>query len=189
MALDRTLFEVSVRESDRGREYWLARPWLVDRRAEVQRADVLVVPWEDFRDDEPALYPQGSADVVRQLAGYGALSLELAIDEDRYHEISMHSKMHRMPTMLVKIVLLPAVGGMLGNLMTELVKGGNHRDQVKLRVIVEGDHGRCASIDYEGPPGRLAHTLLAEADRCFPDQGAVELPATAPLVPEGQPSI
>ena len=178
MALDRTLFEISVKESDHGREYWLERPWLSDRRPEVQRADILIVPWEDFRDNEPALFPQGAADFVRRLAEYGSLSMELAIDEDRYHEILLHSKMHRVPTMLVTLLALPALAGMLGNLMTDLVKGSGNSDQVKMKLIVEGAHGRCIALEYEGPPERLADTLIKEADRCFPEQNADHAPAT-----------
>jgi hypothetical protein len=40
MSLDRTLFERSIKESDHSREYWLDRPWLNERRREVQGADV-----------------------------------------------------------------------------------------------------------------------------------------------------
>lgn len=170
MPLDRTLFEVSIKESDKGREYWLSRPWLEDRRSTVQQADVLVVPWEDFRDDEPALYPKGASDFVNDLSSTGSLSMELAVDEDHYFEIMLHSKLDRLPTMLVTLVALPALAGMLGNLMTNVVTGGNESGQVKMKVIVEGEYGRCVSLDYEGPPTRLAETLLQESYRCFPEQ-------------------
>lgn len=170
MALDRTLFEISVKESDKGREYWLGRPWLAQRRADVQQADVLIVPWEDFRENEPALFPKGAADLALRLAELGPLSVELAVDEDQYQEILLHSKMHRIPTVLATLLVLPAFAGMLGNLMTEAVKGGSDRDQVKMKLIVEGEHGRCIALEYEGPPNRLADTLLEEAGRCFPDR-------------------
>lgn len=169
MAFERTLFEISVKESDQSREYWLDRPWLSERRAEVQQADILVVPWEDFRENQPALFPQGAADLVRQIAQYGSLSLALAIDEDQYSEILLHSKMHRVPTMLITLVALPAFAGMLGNLMTDLVKGGSKQDQVQMKLIVEGDHGRCIALEYQGPPDRLADTLIKEAERCLPE--------------------
>lgn len=169
MTLERTLFEISVKESDQGREYWLDRPWLSERRAKVQQADILVVPWEDFRENQPALFPQGAADLVRQIAQYGTLSLELAIDEAQYSEILLHSKMHRVPTMLVTLVALPAFAGMLGNLMTDLIKGGGKHDQVQMKLIVEGDNSRCIALEYQGPPDRLADTLVKEAERCLPE--------------------
>lgn len=169
MPLDRTLFEISIKESDKGREYWLSRPWLEDRRTIVQQADVLIVPWENFRENEPALYPKGSSDFINDLSATGSLSMELAVDEEHYYEIMLHSKLDRFPTMLVTLVALPALAGMLGNLMTNVATGGNESGQVKMKLIVEGEYGRCVSLDYEGPPTRLAETLLQESHRCFPE--------------------
>ena len=179
MALDRTLFEITVKESDRGREYWLDRPWLIDRREAALDADVLVVPWEDFREGESALFPQGAADLVQQLSEKGPLTLFIAIDEERYQEILLHSKKHRFPTMLVKAIALPALAGMLGNIMSDLIKGGKSSDTVEITVVVEGDHGHCISLAYQGPPSRVTDTLLKEAERC--------LPPTAPTSPTAIP--
>jgi hypothetical protein len=82
--------------------------------------------------------------------------------------------------MLVTLVALPALAGMLGNLMSDVLKGGGKEDQVKIKLIVEGDHGRCIALEYEGPPDRLADTLVKEADRCFPNASA-PLPSPPPL--------
>lgn len=172
MALDRTLFEISVKESDRGREYWLDRPWLKDRRNDVRSADILVVPWEDFREGAPALYPQGSADFIRDLSRYGSLTFELAIDEEEYREILLHSKLIRLPVMVVTLVALPALAGMLGNLMSDAVKGNDKPDQVEMSVIVQ-DHGCNIWVNYKGPPDRLADSLRQEASRCFPQRDAL----------------
>lgn len=169
MALDRTLFSVSVKESDKGREYWLNRPWLAVRRRDVQGADILVVPWEDFRENLPALFPQGTADFVAQLTLRGGPTLQLAIDGEVYQEILLHSKMHRLPTFVLNSVLLPALAGMLGNLLTEVFKAGGENDAVHLKVIVEGGHGHCISIDYEGPVEKMPSTLLEHAERCLPE--------------------
>lgn len=182
MALDRTLFEISLKESDQNREYWLNRPWLAARRSDVQSADILVVPWEDFREGAPALFPQGSADLVRELSQLGSLTFELAIDEDQYQEILLHSKQFRIPMMVVTMLAVPALAGMLGNLMSDAVKGNDTTDQVEMSLIIQGDHGRSVSLRYKGPPGRLAETLVAEAMRCFPDQSVA--PALEPL-PDG----
>lgn len=183
MALDRTLFEISVKESDKSREYWLDRPWLEARRDEVRSTDVLIVPWEDFREGSPALFPQGAADTVRQLAQFGNLTLGIAVDGDSYQEILMHSKMHRLPTMLVKVALLPALAGMLGNLMSDFIIGGENGDKVELKLIVQGEHGKCISLDYSGPPNRLVETIVAETERCLP----VSSNASEPSVKKASP--
>jgi hypothetical protein len=168
MSMDRTLFELSVKESGYNRAYWLKQPWLEVRLDDVRAADVLVVPWENFRPEQPALFPLGSGDLVRSLREMGALTFEFAIDEDQYGEILLHSKATRLPAMIVTSLMLPALAGMLGNLMSDLVQNGGPKDAVEMRVIVEGDHGRCIAIDYRGPPSRAVDALVTEAERCLP---------------------
>lgn len=170
MALERTLFEIRVKECKENREYWLSRPWLSTRRDSVLGADVLVVPWENFRENQAALYPKGSTEVISELARQGPLSIALAVDDEQYVEILLHSKMQRLPALLVTHVALPALAGMLGNLMYDSIAEDDEVEQVQIKLIVQGENGQCVSLDYSGPPGRLAETLIEEASRCFPNQ-------------------
>lgn len=168
MALDRTLFEIRVKESDQNREYWVNKPWLQDRRADVRCADILVLPWVDFREEGETLFPLGTADIVAMIAAATDLTVGVAVDRTGYKEILLHSKEHRFPTLLVNSLILPAVAGVLSNLATDAIKGVQGPATVELRVIVEGDHGRCISVDYKGPPDRLSTELLDEVNRCLP---------------------
>lgn len=168
MAIERTLFEISVKESDCNREYWLKKPWLATRRNDIQDTDVLVVPWENFRENEPALFPKGSIDVVAELSDCGPLSIAFAVDDDHYVEILLHSKKLRMPAMLVTYIAFPALAGMLGNLMSDALKRDTEVDQVEMKIIVQGENGQCIALEYSGPPGRLAETMVDQVARCFP---------------------
>lgn len=170
MALERTLFQVSVKESEKNREYWLQRPWISDRKQEVMAADVLLVPWENFRENEPALFPQGTAQIYQAISKMGDISFGLASDEQEYREIALHSKLSRLPQMVVTTLMLPALAGMLGNLMSDSVHGGKPDDLVEFKVIVQGTNGRCIDIEYKGPATRLADTLIDEVERCFPGE-------------------
>jgi hypothetical protein len=55
---NRTLYELVVAESDHGRAYWAERPWLSEGAKEnIRSADVLIVPWVDFRPSHPIPLP------------------------------------------------------------------------------------------------------------------------------------
>ena len=168
MAIPRSLFEVVVKESNENRQFWLNQEWLQERKKQVENAEILAVPWINFREDQPALFPLGSDDVVNELRRFGGTVIDFAIDEINYREIMMHSDTYRLPKLFLKNIVLPALAGLLGNLMTEYLKAGAETDRVEVTLIIEGDHGKCISLDYKGPPTRLVETILSESNRCFP---------------------
>lgn len=53
----------------------------------------------------------------------------------------------------------------------DVVAKGSPTDTVEMKVIVEGEHGKCISIEYKGEPGRALDTLTKEAERCLPKIG------------------
>lgn len=173
MTVNQTLFEIKVTESNKNREYWISRQWLSDRRSDVTSADILAVPWENFREGDAALYPQGTGEFINLLKRH-SLNVDIAIDEQHYHEILLHSKLYRLPTLVVTLVALPALAGIIANLVTELMTGSPADDRVKFNVIVQGIHGKCISIEYEGPANRLAESLVSEASRCLPSEPQIK---------------
>ena len=168
MTFDRTLYEVRVKETDRNREYWVSRPWLDERRDEVREADILIVPWENFRNEEATLFPRGTTDIAAKVREFSGLSVAIAVDRLAYKEIMLHSKEHRLPTIFVREILLPTLAGILATLAADAVLHGSPDDKVEVSVIVEGKQGRCISVEYKGPANRLAETVVQEAERCLP---------------------
>lgn len=182
--LERTLYSVDVKESDRGREYWAARPWIGAALEGVRTAPILVVPWEDMRENLPVAFPQGTDAFVKRLRARGEFDFAIAATPEVYAEISLHSKVWRFPTLLVTHLLLPALAGALGDEIHDVIQKGSSNDTVELRVIVEGDHGKAISIEYKGPPSRAVDTLTTEAGRHLPaiTRKASELPPETPIV-------
>ena len=69
MALNKILFRLEVSETDRARAYWAAKPWATgELRDQIGSADLVIVPWEGFREDKPALFPECASDVIRTLS-------------------------------------------------------------------------------------------------------------------------
>lgn len=173
--LSRTLFHVEVRETDKNRNYWATRSWVASDSPQVRNADIVLLPWENFRDGHPILFPQGTPDFLREIKENTNLKIAIAVDRENYEEISLHGRALRWPTILVSSVILPIVIGVITNRIDEFISKGidlgstdQIEDTIEMGLIIEGEHGRCISIMYKGPPSRLVETLVAESARCLP---------------------
>jgi hypothetical protein len=169
-SLSRTLFRVEVSETSRGRDYWATRPWCHGAAGDaVRSADLVIVPWENFREKNEALFPQGAGDICRDLkADLEDAHITIAVDKEKYKEIALHAHEFRIPTLLVTAVLLPALGQVIGNRVDRWLPGFQTEASVDLEIIVEGSRGRCISIKYKGPKEKLVETILTQTERCLP---------------------
>lgn len=169
--LSRTLFQVEVRESDKNRNYWANRPWASASSGIIREADIVVVPWEDFRNGYPALFPHDTLSLFEEIQAGSKLSVAIAVPEEDYKELSLHGRELRWPTLLVSGLILPIIATVLGNRIDSFLTDGFDPDTVEIEIIVEGDFGKCISIKYKGPPNRLKETILFEHQNCFADKG------------------
>lgn len=123
--LSKTLLSLNVSESEKDRGYWASRPWVSAMTAEkIRSADVLVVPWEDFRPESPALFPQGTTDFVGALKAGDLGAVEVAVDQENYAEIALHADEWRLPTLVCSTVLLPILLNLLSNHLDQWLSRG-----------------------------------------------------------------
>lgn len=157
---------IEVSNSDLDRAYWVARPWVsAATAATLQNSDVLVVPWENFRPDRPALYPEGTSDVVKNLRR--ELKVDVAIDRDQYAEIALYADAWRLPTLFCQYAAIPLLINLLSNEVDRRFLNSSEKPSVSIELIVEGPSGQCASIKYKGPAEKLPDELLNQAGACF----------------------
>lgn len=165
-----TLFRLEVKKTNKNREYWTTREWLeTHHRADIRAADIIILPWENFREGQSALFPQGTTAVVQHLKRHlPERKVAIAIERDQYKEIALHAREWRFPALLLSIVLLPALSDVIATQLNDWISSPQEDDKVHMEVIVESENGRCISIKYEGPPDKLAQTLVEQASRCLP---------------------
>lgn len=170
VGLNRTLFELTVAESDRGRAYWAERPWLAnEERIKVRDADILVVPWVDFRPSHPVLFPSGTGDVVRSFSSElaGKLAVALAGGPEQYQEVALHADEWRLPTFFTTAVVLPMFVQVLSNHIDRWLTTKPNEPTVQVELLIETAPERCFSIKYKGPPSEAIKTIIEKADACI----------------------
>jgi hypothetical protein len=168
MSLNRTLFQVEVTESDKGRDYWATRSWVASGE-EIRSADVVVVPWENFREGKGALFPQGTTSYYRELTeALKSSRVTMGVDQTAYEEIALHADANRLATILVSLVVLPFVVNLLSSKVDRWISDSNPPTAIEMEMIIEGDHGKCVSIKYKGPPGVLIENITKQAEACLP---------------------
>lgn len=166
-----TLYRIEVKESNKSRSYWAADGRFHELEEGLRSADILILPWENFREDEQFLYPQGTADFCKKLSNVIDQEVLLVALEGQYSEIALHSKCWRVPTIMLNKVLLPAAGSLLAMAIYGALDSVQENDSVEINLLVEGDNGQCFEFSYKGPPSRSIDSLLNEAENCFPDVG------------------
>jgi hypothetical protein len=99
MVLNRTLYSVEVSETDRNREYWATRTGITaETIAAIRSADLVVVPWENFREGQSSLFPQGSARHIKVLQqALPERKIAIAVEPIAYQEIALHAREWRWP--------------------------------------------------------------------------------------------
>lgn len=110
---DDVLFHVEVRETDKNRSYWANKPWASGCAQEIRRAEIVVVPWENFRKEHPAVFPQETNEILARLRTVPRLHVVVGIDRENFQEVSLHGRAWRWPTLFVTSVVLPIVVGVL----------------------------------------------------------------------------
>lgn len=169
----RTLFSVDVRETDKNRDYWASRPWISSEQGAARSADILIVPWENFREMD-ALFPDGTTEFYKLLKKKTDKTVSVAIDRDKFHEVALHANEWRLPTLLVGGILLPIISDVLADQVKQWMTTPSSGDTVEMQLIVERKSGPCISLRYKGPPDKLVPTILDQTRKCLNDRDLEE---------------
>jgi hypothetical protein len=168
--MDKTLFSLTVAETERNRNFWTTQSWITGVTATTARkSDVLILPWDDFRDGHPALFPQGTTDFIKALRARTNHSLAIAVDQSSYREIALHAFEWRLPKILCNTLVIPVFLNVLASYIYEELQSHPDTQIVQQELIVDDEQGRCISIQYKGPPNDLVETFKQQISACFPD--------------------
>lgn len=186
--LDRPIFRLEVKETAKGRYYWRTNKKISEQvRLQVSAADVLVAPWEQRAETGPS-FPDGTTYFYRFLQeSLEGRSLLILADRESYTELALHGESLRLPSIIVSKFMLPVLVLVVAHFAIENLDGTEAGALVEFELVVENEDGRCISIRYEGPPDRIADSLISEAERCFPSTSPTSTAKPTPDENEPKP--
>jgi hypothetical protein len=167
------LWTVSVAE--RGFDYWRSREYVDDKlRAQLQSADILIVPNEGFAEYKGPLFPVGTEGVYTYMKknAPAGVNVDICVDDDKYKELALHFDWLIIPLFVVTALAAPTAV----NLVSAYLKkrwglgdgsAGEQSRGVKMHIVVEhkvGNDVKRGAISYEGSPEKLPESMKAAFD-------------------------
>jgi hypothetical protein len=173
---------LEVRETERNLAYWYSRPFVSpELRARIEKAPILLVPQEGFRDYAGPVFPVGTEEMFRraQEDTKAGGPFDVCISDEDYKELALHESLF--------IVVTIAIGSLVGapivvNIVSEYLKGKllspakEKTATAKFTLIVsetstkDAKH-RAIEMKYEGPVDKLEPTFTARLAELMRLQG------------------
>ena len=140
---------------------------------DIKKANLLIIPNENFRDEGDILFPETTRefyDYIRDNANDGIVA-DIAISDDDFKRIELHSAVFEVATIIVQYVILPVATSIVGSFLYELAKK-HHRNPedttAKVKIITEETKSKkCKIITYEGPVSGIKEALDEAAKDIF----------------------
>ena len=140
---------------------------------DIKKANLLIIPTEDFRDEGDILFPETTRefyDYIRENANDDIVA-DIAISDDDFQRIELHSAVITVATIIVKNAVLPIVTGMISAFLYDLLKKHHRKSEdttAKVKIITEETKSKkCKTITYEGPVSGIKEALDEAAKDIF----------------------
>lgn len=163
---------LEVRETERDLTYWHTRPFVSPAlRARIEKAPILLVPQEGFRDYAGPVFPVGTEEMFRRAQENAPAGgpFEVCISDEDYKELALHESLFIVATIAIgSLVVAPIVV----NIVSDFLKGKlfspakEKTATAKFTLIVsetstKDAKRRAIEMKYEGPVDKLEPTFTA----------------------------
>lgn len=132
---------------------------------DIKRANLLIIPNENFRDEGDILFPETTRellDFIRETGGDEIIA-DIAISDEDFRCIELHSAVIEVATIIVQQVVLPIATGIVASFLYDLIKKYHRNPEeaaAKVKIITEEtDTKRSKIITYEGPVSGVKDAL------------------------------
>lgn len=140
---------------------------------DIKMANLLIIPNEGFRDEGDVLFPETTReffDYIRETSNDQIIA-EIAISDDDFQRIELHSAVIEVATIIVQWVVLPVATSMIASFLYDLVKRYHRKPEetsAKVQIITEETATkRSKKITYEGPVSGVKDALDQAAKDLF----------------------
>jgi hypothetical protein len=148
--------------------YWAGQPGLTaETRHSIEKADILVVPQEGFRNHTGPIFPVGTEAFLQSLRQQAPadIHIDIAIEDTDYRELAIHADLLTVADVVVKYVVAPIAVTLLTEYLKRRLGSRFRNDEVRVGLTVDqtdGETRRAVRISYEGP-AQTFETAFKEA--------------------------
>lgn len=130
---------------------------------EIKKANVLLIPTENIRNSVELSFPELTTEFLQYLRTKEDEGIipDIAVDDEHYQMLELHSAVITIATCVVKIIILPVFVSVLSAFICEQVKKHNRSEDdmmVDLKIYVD-NNGVTKEIRYKGPANKV-HAVL-----------------------------
>ena len=165
---------LTVRESGITFDEVHAKPYISDDiKADVMNANALLLPNENFREGFDLLFPEYTTDFFAYLKSNQSdgLNVDIAISDDEFKPIEMHSEMLNLPILLVEWVFFPLLVNVISNYLYDYItkrKNAKNEHKVIVKIIVEETKTKkTKTIEYEGDADKFSDAMKSLDETLF----------------------
>lgn len=142
---------------------------------EIKQANVLLIPDYIKREDrEGYVFPECTQEFLEYVKDNGSDSLipDIAIDDENFKKLELHSAVITIATFVVTGIVLPMMINLVSNYLYDQVKK-MHREKkdvyAKVNIITTEEGKKSKKISYEGPVSGIEEALKTAAKDIFKD--------------------
>ena len=140
---------------------------------EIKKANLLIVPNENFRKKGDVLFPETTREFFEYIQDHpnDEIVADIAISDDNFQRIELHSAVIEVATIIVNVVVLPVAINMISNYLYDLIKKYHRKPEdtsARLKIISEETKTKKTKIiSYEGPVSEVKDTLEIATKEIF----------------------
>lgn len=128
----------------------------------IKKADILLLPRENFRDFNGYLFPEETRsffNYLKENALEKNTNVEICISDEEYKELELHADLITLATVFVTAFAFPVLVNLTSSYLENKFKHSYEDNQkVKIKINVEKNNS-SKSIDYEGPVKEFKSTM------------------------------
>lgn len=140
---------------------------------EIKKANLLIVPNENFRKKGDVLFTETTREFFEYIQDHpnDEIVADIAISDDNFQRIELHSAVIEVATIIVNVVVLPVAINMISNYLYDLIKKYHRKPEdtsARLKIISEETKTKKTKIiSYEGPVSEVKETLEIATKEIF----------------------
>ena len=121
----------------------------------LKKANLLFIPYHNYRPGVEYCFGENSEEFLRYLRTHdNDIKPDIAIEDDKYQSMEMHSLLIDIGIILVKDIILPAVSSVLAAYVYDKIKSLHQKSKdvnIRIEIVTQDKKGKSKSIKYDGP--------------------------------------